>query len=645
MFDSSIGVESMILSKVSLYNFRKFQSKTDGTAGLVVQFHQGINALIGENDAGKSAIIDAIKIVLQTHSGENIRVTEDDFYTDIDGNSAEEFFIECIFDHFSVDEAKNFIEWLTFSKVDGKVEYSLCLRFRAWKEKNRIFTDLKAGANEEGNRLDGKARELLKCTYLRPLRDAAKEMSAGRNSRISQILFHHPVFENKEENKIVEIIRNANEEIEKYFTEDSGKGVLGNIRETLNEFLVSGASSDASLKTSAIKLKSILESLSLSIEEIQPGLGAHNLLFIAAELLLLNHDDNNGLKLALIEELEAHLHPQAQLRMMSYLQKEYDDSGVQVIISTHSTILASKINIKNIILCKNNRAYSLNPENTKLSKGDYLFLQRFLDITKANLFFAQGIIMVEGDAENLLIPILADILGMNLEKHGVSIVKVGSVAFFRYANIFKIKDGGTVGIPVSIVTDSDVAPKYTNGVLETYDNETKEAIRRKKEKYDYQEIKTFVAPKWTLEYSLALSQIRELFFKSMLYAEKIQNSDIYTLTEEKIKDINSEVKKYFDENKKADKEEIAYHIYHDIMLKDKKISKAITAQCLANSLRWQMLKVPRRSLLSQDKMFDYDLYQTTMNEIGRKTLCDKIKSDKYLKYLVDAIKHSVGKSV
>ena len=72
---------------------------------------------------------------------------------------------------------------------------------------------------------------------------------------------------------------------------------------------------------------------------------------------------------------------------------------------------------------------------TKLRKGDYLFLQRFLDSTKANLFFAKGIIMVEGDAENILVPVIAEVLGYPLEKHGVSIVNVGSTAFLRYSNI------------------------------------------------------------------------------------------------------------------------------------------------------------------------------------------------------------------
>ena len=69
----------MIISQLILNNFRKFKS-TDNAPGLIVTFHKGLNALIGENDSGKTAIIDAIKLVLLTQSNEYIRPTEDDFY-------------------------------------------------------------------------------------------------------------------------------------------------------------------------------------------------------------------------------------------------------------------------------------------------------------------------------------------------------------------------------------------------------------------------------------------------------------------------------------------------------------------------------------------------------------------------------------
>ena len=153
----------------------------------------------------------------------------------------------------------------------------------------------------------------------------------------------------------------------------------------------------------------------------------------------------------MIEEWEAHLHPQAQLHLISYLQNEYSKNNVQIIISTHSPILAYKINLKNLILIKNGCGYDLTEGETALYKGDYLFLQRFLDATKSNLFFAKGIIMVEGNAENILIPVIADVLGYPLEKNGISIVNVGSTAFLRYSRIMVRSDESPIGIPVSII--------------------------------------------------------------------------------------------------------------------------------------------------------------------------------------------------
>lgn len=182
-----------------------------------------------------------------------IRITDDDFYT-ATGTNAPEFMIECTFEEFKSEEAKNFIEWLTFYRKDetDDVCYMLTLRFRAWKEKNRIFTELKAGNIEDGVQMDGKARELLKCIYLRPLRDAAREMNSGRNTRISQILYSHPVFCKREGHKLVEILSDANEKVERYFTDEDGKIVLGTIRSILKEFRAFGEPDKVSFEASGI---------------------------------------------------------------------------------------------------------------------------------------------------------------------------------------------------------------------------------------------------------------------------------------------------------------------------------------------------------------------------------------------------------
>ena len=82
----------------------------------------------------------------------------------------------------------------------------------------------------------------------------------------------------------------------------------------------------------------------------------------------------------------------------------------QFILSTHSITLASKIKLANLIVLKGKEALPMSSEYTLMKPADYKFLERFLDATKANLFFAKGLIMVEGDAENLLIPAIAQLI-------------------------------------------------------------------------------------------------------------------------------------------------------------------------------------------------------------------------------------------
>ncbi len=640
----------MIISELKIYNFRRFKS-VDGAPGLKINFHKGLNALIGENDSGKTAVIDALKLVLLTQSNEYIRPVDEDFYKATNGDACSEFKIDCTITEFTPNEAKNFIEYLTIKKNGTEVEYSLELHYRAWKEGHKIFQQLRVGDVDDGISIDGKARDLLKAVYLKPLRDAESEMSSGRSSRISQILLNHPVFKDKKEHMILDIFQEANKKIEDYFTDDvEGKRILQTIRDNLESFNDKGQASNAELKTSDIQLKAILESLSLNAPELNPGLGELNLLFIAAELLLLKDDADGGLKLALIEELEAHLHPQAQLRLISYLQNEYNENDVQIIISTHSPILASKINLKNLILMKDGFGYDLAEGKTGLEKGDYLFLQRFLDSTKANLFFAKGIIMVEGDAENILIPVIADIIGYPLEKYGISIVNVGSTAFLRYSGIMVRKDGSTIKIPVSVITDCDVRPYDVDPLTKEKKfnektTESEQAEKEKNEKYTSGSVRGFTSARWTLEYCIAMSCLSNDFHKAIHYGKKIQSAREYiSLTNQKITEANQTAEEEARQWQGSSQGEIAYKMY-GLMLNEEGKSglKAIVAQCLASILRWKVSLIPDE--FTQEKMFDIDLYGMKTNEQKKAELKAEIEEDQYLKYIVSAIKYAAGENV
>jgi len=313
--------------------------------------------------------------------------------------------------------------------------------------------------------------------------------------------------------------------IEEYFKEDKdgdNKGKL--LKKKLEDYLEGffGQKKNVNFVSSDKKLKEILEILKLALEEENLGLGSQNLLFIAAELLNLERSNWNGLRLGLIEELEAHLHPQAQLKVVNYLQglTEREDSNVQLIMTTHSPNLGSKVKLANLIICSNGKTFPMGcspTKYTKLDESDYKFLERFLDVTKANLFFAKGVILVEGWAEELILPALAKKLGCDLTQNGVSVVNVASTAFLRYSKIFQRIDNNEIDIPVSVITDLDIKPEDEN-VKEEAATKTKSEIQREaiERKFNGQKVKTFVSPHWTLEYCLAKSEkLNQIFFKSV----------------------------------------------------------------------------------------------------------------------------------
>jgi putative ATP-dependent endonuclease of the OLD family len=116
---------------------------------LDLKFTKGLNVVIGENDSGKTAIIDAIKLVLKTHSYDYIRVEDRDFY-----NEASRFRIELIFDDLTPNEAKNFTEWLGWTGTAEEAKPFLKLNYDVQRRAEKIIAvDIKAGADEDGYQL------------------------------------------------------------------------------------------------------------------------------------------------------------------------------------------------------------------------------------------------------------------------------------------------------------------------------------------------------------------------------------------------------------------------------------------------------------------------------------------------------------
>jgi putative ATP-dependent endonuclease of the OLD family len=639
----------MFLSEIQIENFRIYG---EGKNQFTLKLKPGLTALIGENDTGKTAVVDALRFALGTRDQEFHRVEESDFHQPLSGERTKEIRIRCKFENLTQQDKAAFAEHLTY---EDKGKSKLAVLYINWKAAAAqrpgrqgyfVSAETKSGKSGDGPSFDLTAKFLLCSTYLRPLRDAERAMSAGRGSRLSQILQHtkdvkdfgkdyDPSSGTTELDKLSVLgigdladallgkhagVKTARESLNTNYLKNlsfKGDGLEGHIS-------VSGARGDISAR-----LRLMLEKLDLHLRDganpqLPPnrGLGSNNILFMACELLLLG-SENDGFPLLLIEEPEAHLHPQRQLRLMQFLQakakeQRQDGQNIQVIITTHSPNLASAIDLDNLVLLNGAKAFPLAFGQTELTKSDYGFLARFLDVTKANLFFARGVLIVEGDAENILVPTIARLIGKNLTDHGVSLVNVGGIGLRRYARIYQRKapeEAGTIAIPIACLADFDVMPDCAPEIIgrtksgealpaknarrwRTVSDFTPTELQERRKHIDAkasgQRVKTFISDAWTLEYDLAFAGLAKDVWIAGHLAGEDDNISEGKVTREAIAEASE---KSFAElsAKGLDKSQIASHVY---ALFESGVSKAIAAQHLSALLEEHVQK----KTLTQDTL-------------------------------------------
>ena len=326
------------------------------------------------------------------------------------------------------------------------------------------------GGDDSSNECDTYYLKMLKMEFLDALRDAKKELIASGEYRLL-----YRILIQKDEEKygdIKAVLKNLDDVVNK---NPNLKSIKDDVKILLDKVSLQSGESDNAIDFifSSPEANELLKKISMiygtnPISVERNGLGRNNLLYIS---LILSHLSANEVgredtffRFIGIEEPEAHLHPHLQDHLAENIESIQNSSGkaMQLLLTTHSTNIAAKMNLDNSVIIFNGQDgstyshYILSGIDKSKEKNTIHYLSKYIDATKSRMFFSRKVILVEGISEQLLIPVFFKIdYKETLEKVGCNIINVNGVAFSHFLKI--IQSG--FFIKGLVVTDQDTGKK------------------------------------------------------------------------------------------------------------------------------------------------------------------------------------------